>query len=446
MDIHEIWSASLSYIQNEINSVVGYNTYIKDINPISFDGDTFVIGVSTSLCKNMIELRYTDTIKKTISKIIAGPVKLKIVLKGEYVPDEPKPAAPAPAASASVGVKSNLNPRYTFDNFIVGTSNEYATATAMSTAKYPGQENNNPLFLYGNSGLGKTHLMQAIGNEILKNSPDKKVVYVTSERFTNDMIESLHIKDMGSFRQLYRNVDVLLVDDIQFIENKQGIQEEFFHTFNDLYLNNKQIVLTSDRPVKELVTIEERLRTRFEWGLNIDIIRPDYETRVAILKKKAENQNVSISEEVLSYIAERIDSNVRELEGALLKIISYAGIKHCDINMEIAELAIGSILPDDGIIKITPQKIIESICSYYNISEDELIGKSKQKNVALPRQIAMYLCKTLTNLNFVMIAKALGNRDRTTVMYGVDKIMELIKTDNILKADVEAISKDIQSL
>lgn len=443
MDINEIWSLSLSYIQNEINSVVGYNTYIKDINPISFDGETFVIGVSTSLCKNIIELRYTDTIKKSISKITAGPVNLKIVLNGEYVAEEAKPA---PAPQPSQGVKSNLNPRYTFDNFIVGTSNEYATATAMSTAKYPGQENNNPLFLYGNSGLGKTHLMQAIGNEILKNSPEKKVVYVTSERFTNDMIESLHIKDMGSFRQLYRNVDVLLVDDIQFIENKQGIQEEFFHTFNDLYLNNKQIVLTSDRPVKELATIEERLRTRFEWGLNIDIIRPDYETRVAILKKKAENQNIFISEEVLSYIAERIDSNVRELEGALLKIISYAGIKHCDVNMEIAELAIGSILPDDGIIKITPQKIIESICAYYNITEDELIGKSKQKNVALPRQIAMYLCKTLTNLNFVMIAKALGNRDRTTVMYGVDKIMESIKTDNILKADVEAITKDINSL
>ncbi len=446
MDINEIWSASLSYIQNEINSVVGYNTYIKDINPVSFDGDTFVIGVSTSLCKTMIELRYTDTIKKSISKITAKPVNLKIVLNGEYVPEEPKPEPATPASSGMGGVKSNLNPRYTFDNFIVGTSNEYATAISMSTAKYPGQEKNNPLFLYGYSGLGKTHLMQAIGNEILKNSPEKKVVYVTSERFTNDMIESLHIKDMGSFRQLYRNVDVLLVDDIQFIENKQGIQEEFFHTFNDLYLNNKQIVLTSDRPVKELVTIEERLRTRFEWGPVIDIIRPDYETRVAILKKKAESQHVYISEEVLSYIAERIDSNVRELEGALLKIISYAGIKHCDVNMEIAELAIGSILPDDGIIKITPQKIIECVCSYYNVSEDDLLGQSKQKNVAFPRQIAMYLCKTLTNLNFVMIAKALGNRDRTTVMYGVDKIMESIKTDASLKADVEAITKDIQTL
>lgn len=443
MNTEQIWSASLTYIKNEINSAVGFNTYIKDIIPLSFDGTNFIVGVSTSICKTMIDIRYTDIIERCISKITASEVKLTIVLKDEYkepeIKEEIKP-------EIKQNPSSGLNPRYTFDNFVVGTSNEYATAIAMSTAKYPGQEKNNPLFLYGASGLGKTHLMQAIGNEILKNSPEMNVVYVTSEHFTNDMIESIQQKDMGSFRQLYRNVDVLLIDDIQFIENKQGIQEEFFHTFNDLYLNNKQIVLTSDRMPKDLVTIEERLKTRFEWGLNIDITKPDYETRVAILKKKAESQNVYIQEDVLSYIAERIDSNVRELEGALLKIISYAGIKHSSVNMEIAEIAIRSIVPEDGIIKITPNKIIESVCSYYKIPEDELIGKSKQKNIALPRQIAMYLCKTLTNLNFVMIAKAMGNRDRTTVMYGVDKIMEMMKTDSILKADIEAISKDINSI
>ena len=443
MDIKEIWSASLSYIQSNINSAVGFNTYIKDITPISYEGENFVIGVSTSICRTMIELRYTDIIENSISKITAHPVKLIIVLKNEY---EERKNSVAEKKTEGQAVKSNLNPRYTFDSFVVGSSNEYATAIAMSTAKYPGQEKNNPLFLYGNSGLGKTHLIQAIGNEILKNDPTMKVVYVSSEKFTNDMIDSLQGKDMGSFRQLYRNVDVLLIDDIQFIENKQGIQEEFFHTFNELYLNNKQIVLTSDRMPKDLVTIEERLKTRFEWGLNIDIISPDYETRVAILKKKAQMQNIYISEEVLSYIAERIDSNVRELEGALLKIISFAGIKHSEVNMEIAELAIKSILPDDGIVKITPQKIIESVSSYYNISEDELLGKSKQKNIAFPRQIAMYLCKTLTNLNFVMIAKVLGNRDRTTVMYGVDKIMETVKVDSELKADIDAIIKDINSL
>lgn len=443
MNTEQIWSASLSFIKNEINSAVGFNTYIKDIIPLSFDGTNFVVGVSTSICKTMIEIRYTDIIEKCISRITASEIKLNIVLKDEYKEPEIK-EAPKPENKSMYS--SGLNPRYTFDNFVVGTSNEYATAIAMSTAKYPGQEKNNPLFLYGSSGLGKTHLMQAIGNEILKNSPDMNVVYVTSEHFTNDMIESIQQKDMGSFRQLYRNVDVLLIDDIQFIENKQGIQEEFFHTFNDLYLNNKQIVLTSDRMPKDLITIEERLKTRFEWGLNIDITKPDYETRVAILRKKAESQNVYISEDVLSYIGERIDSNVRELEGALLKIISYAGIKNSSVNMEIAEIAIRSILPEDGIIKITPQKIIESVCSYYKIPEDELIGKSKQKNIALPRQIAMYLCKTLTNLNFVMIAKVMGNRDRTTVMYGVDKIMESLKSDSYLKADIEAITKDINSI
>lgn len=445
MDIKQIWNASLSYIQNDINSVVGYNTYIKDIVPISFEGEDFAVAVTTSICRTMIDLRYKDVIEKSISKIVARPVRLTVFLKDQFL--EPKNEAPETIyESDEKKIKTNLNPNYTFDSFVVGPSNEYATAVAMSTAKYPGQEKNNPLFLYGNSGLGKTHLIQAIGNEILKTSPEKKVVYVPSEKFTNDMIESLHVKDMGSFRQLYRNVDVLLIDDIQFIENKQGTQEEFFHTFNELYLNNKQIVLTSDRKPKDLVTIEERLKTRFEWGLNIDITSPDYETRVAILKKKAETQNTYISEEVLSYIAERIDSNVRELEGALLQIISYAGIKHVPITIETAEAAIRSIIPDDGIIKITPQKIIDSVSSYYNISQDEILGKSKQKNIALPRQIVMYLCKTLTNMNFVMIAKALGNKDRTTIMYGVDKIMELLKTDSILKADIDAITKDINTL
>ena len=441
MDTKQIWSAALSYIRKDINSVVGFNTYIKDIIPVSFDGEIFTGAVSTPICKSMVEIRYRDMIEKALSKITAKDVTFLLILK-EECENEPKIQKETPKNNT----KTNLNQKYTFDNFIVGSSNEFATAIAMSTAKNPGQEMNNPLFLYGDSGLGKTHLMQAIGNEIVKQYPEKRVVYVTSEKFTNDMIESLHIKDMGSFRQLYRNVDVLLIDDIQFIENKQGVQEEFFHTFNELHQNNKQIVLTSDRMPRELATLDLRLKTRFEWGLSIDIIKPDYETRVAILKKKSESRNVYINEEVLSYIAERIDSNVRELEGALLKIISYAGMKNTEITKELAESVIKSIIPDDGIIKITPQKIIDCVCSYYNISEDEILGKSKQKNIAFARQIAMYLCKTLTQMNFSMIARALGNRDRTTVMYGVDKIMASIKNDIALKADIDAISKDINSI
>ena len=439
MDNKQIWSAALSYIRKDINSVVGFNTYIKDIVPVSFDGEIFTGAVSNLICKSMVEIRYRDMIENALSKITARKVTFLIVLKDEYI-EEPK------KEQHKNNSKTNLNPKYTFDNFIVGSSNEFATAIAMSTAKNPGQEMNNPLFLYGDSGLGKTHLMQAIGNEIVKQHPEKKVVYVTSEKFTNDMIESLHVKDMGSFRQLYRNVDVLLIDDIQFIENKQGVQEEFFHTFNELHQNNKQIVLTSDRMPRELATLDLRLKTRFEWGLSIDIIKPDYETRVAILKKKSESRNVYINEEVLSYIAERIDSNVRELEGALLKIISYAGMKNTEITKELAESVIKSIIPDDGIIKITPQKIIDCVCAYYNISEEEILGKLKQKNIAFARQIAMYLCKTLTDMNFSMIARALGNRDRTTVMYGVDKIMMSLNSDSSLKADIDAITKDINSI
>ena len=439
MDNKQIWSAALSYIRKDINSVVGFNTYIKDIVPVSFDGEIFTGAVSNLICKSMVEIRYRDMIENALSKITARKVTFLLVLKDEY-DKEPKKELPKNNS------KTNLNPKYTFDNFIVGSSNEFATAIAMSTAKNPGQEMNNPLFLYGDSGLGKTHLMQAIGNEIVKQHPEKKVVYVTSEKFTNDMIESLHVKDMGSFRQLYRNVDVLLIDDIQFIENKQGVQEEFFHTFNELHQNNKRIVLTSDRMPRELATLDLRLKTRFEWGLSIDIIKPDYETRVAILKKKSESRNVYINEEVLSYIAERIDSNVRELEGALLKIISYAGMKNTEITKELAESVIKSIIPDDGIIKITPQKIIDCVCAYYNISEEEILGKLKQKNIAFARQIAMYLCKTLTDMNFSMIARALGNRDRTTVMYGVDKIMMSLNSDSSLKADIDAITKDINSI
>ena len=439
MDVNEIWEHALSYIRQDINSVVGYNTYIKDAKPVSYENDVFKIAVSTAIIKNMIMLRYCKNIESSISKVTAQPVRLEIILNNFE--------KPVIFENTNNPNTVNLNPRYTFENFVVGSSNEYATAVARRVADFPGQKDN-PLFLYGKSGLGKTHLMQAIGNEISRKSPNLKVVYVTSERFSNDMINSLKNRDsnMESFRHKYREVDVLLIDDVQFIEGKEGTQEEFFHTFNDLYQNNKQIVLTSDRKPKDLITLEERLRTRFEWGFTIDISIPDYETRMAILKKKAESQNAIIPEDVLSYIAERIDSNIRELEGALLKIISFAGISHKKIDIPLAEEALRSILPDEGIIKITPQKIIERVSTFYNITVEDIIGQSKMKNIVMPRQIAMYLCKTMTDMNFVMIAKALGNRDRTTVMHGVDKIMVLIEKNPQLKSDIDYIIKDLNSL
>lgn len=441
MNVNEIWEHALSYIRHDINSIVGYNTYIKDTKPVSYENDVFKIAVATPIIKSMIVHRYLNIIESSIQKITAEPVSLEVIIlnEKEEILEPQKPTVPQNTV--------NLNPKYTFDNFVVGSSNEHATAVAKRVADFPGQTDN-PLFLYGKSGLGKTHLMQAIGNEILKKSPNTKVVYVTSERFTNDMINSLRDRDfnMESFRQKYREVDVLLIDDVQFIEGKEGTQEEFFHTFNDLYQKNKQIVLTSDRKPKDLITLEERLKTRFEWGITIDISIPDYETRMAILKKKAEAQNAYIPEDVLSYIAERIDSNIRELEGALLKIISFAGISHKKIDIPLAEEALRSILPDEGIIKITPQKIIDCVATFYNITVEDIVGQSKMKNIALPRQIAMYLCKKLTEMNFGMIARVLGNRDRTTIMHGVDKIMVMLEKDPSLKSDIDYIIKDLNSL
>ena len=388
----------------------------------------------------MILLRYRRNIEDSLSRITTRQIVLDIVTDGEEI------SANISRAAGNNAV--NLNPKYTFENFVVGSSNRHAATLAKKVAELPGQAEINPLFLYGKSGLGKTHLMQAIGNEISKNRPELKVVYVTSERFTNDMINSLrdNNSDMKTFRHRYREVDVLLIDDVQFIEGKEGTQEEIFHTFEDLYQNNKQIILTSDRKPKDLITLADRLRSRFEWGITIDINMPDYETRMAILKKKAESRNTYIPEDVLSYIAERINSNIRELEGALLKIISLAGISRKNIDIKLAEEALRSILPDEGIIKITSQKILESVSAYYNVSVDEIIGQSKRQNIVMPRQIAMYLCHEMTNMNYKMIGTALGNRDRTTAIHGVDKIMEMIEKDNNLKSEIDFIMKDLNSL
>lgn len=442
MEIKEIWKNSLSFIRHDISSMVGFNTYIAVAKPVSYRNGVFTISVPAPICKNMIELRYIDDIEAAVCRVLSEAVRVEVIV-GE-VKEDIKPAV-SPSAKQEPYIKANLNPRYTFENYVVGASNEFATAAAMNIAREE-RPKGNPLFLYGKSGLGKTHLMQAIGNKILENFPEKKVVYVTSERFTNDMINSVRDKDMESFRQRYRAVDVLLIDDIQFIENKQGIQEEFFHTFNDLYMKDKKIVITSDRMPKELVSIEERLITRFEWGIPIDITAPNYETRVAILKKKAEAQHASLPDDVLTYIAERVDSNIRELEGALLKIISFAGISNQPIDMALAEKAISSIIPEDGIIKITYQKIMDKVCDFYEVTIDDMKSESRMRNISRPRQIAMYLCKKLTSMNFVEIAKVFGNRDRTTVMYGVDKIIEEISKDSALKSEVDLIIKDLNNI
>lgn len=450
MDINEVWKHAQPYIMSNINSGVVYNTYLKDAFPISYENSVFTIGVSLPTRKNMIEIKYKSIIEAAITRITAEPVKLKVIISDrkennsttevKETKNNEEPLQEEIKDTNIIRHSSNLNPRYTFENFVVGNSNSYAFAAAENVVNFPAQ-NNNPLFLYGKSGLGKTHLMQAIGNEVLKRNPDMCVLYVTSEQFMNDMVNCLKEKKMEIFRQRYRDVDMLLVDDVQFIEGRDGTQEEFFHTFNDLHMKNKQIVLTSDRKPKELITLEERLRTRFEWGLTIDVVLPDYETRVAILRKKAESLNINIKNEICEYIAERINSNIRELEGALSRMIAYAGIAHKEIDIDLAEFALASIIPDE--VKITPQGIIEHVCEFYKVNVDEVKGPSRMKDIVTPRHVAMYLCKTLTDMNFVTIAKVFGNRDRTSVMHGVDRIMKNIQTDNELKSEIDFIIKDI---
>ncbi len=443
MDVNELWERALVYIREETVSEVAYNTWIKVIVPVSMSQENiFTIAVPYDVNKTMIEDRYKPLIENSLKEVTHQVVTLETIVSQN---PESLQAPPEEKSEKVVHTNTYINPKYTFDKFVVGNSNRYAHAVAVAAAESPGTMYN-PLFLYGNSGLGKTHLMHAIGNYILKNHPDMKIVYVSSEKFTNELINSLQNKTMDKFRQRYREVDVLLIDDVQFLEGKESTQEEFFHTFNELYNQNKQIVLTSDRKPKELLTLEERLRTRFECGITTDISVPDYETRIAILKKKAESENATISQDVYGYIADRIKSNIRELEGALLKIISFAGITHRAIDVDLAKDALKSILPEDGIIKITSKKIKEKVCLYYNLTMDELIGKRKTKTLATARQVAMYLCKELTDANYVMIARDFGGRDRTTVMHNVDKIITEMKKEGEIKTAVEAIKQDLQTV
>ncbi len=434
LDINKVWEEVLENVKNTVSTQVGYNVHVKSSVPVSATESVFTIRVPITINRNMIQFRYKDCIESALEKVTGKKYNLKVLVIGENEDEEEK-----------LPVSDTVNPKYTFENFVVGSSNEYAAATAISTAENPGYIYN-PLFIYGNSGLGKTHLMHAIGNKIIHNNPRLKVLYVTSEHFTNDFINALKDKKMSEFKTNYRTVDVLLIDDIQFLHNKEGIQEEFFHTFNDLYSMNKQIVITSDRKPSELKNLEERLVTRFSQGLPIDVNVPNFETRMAILKKKAEMQGISINEDVLSYIADRIKSNIRELEGALLKIISMSEMSHREMNVELAEYVIKSILPEDGIVKITPNKIMDKVSVFYNITKDDLMGKIKTKNVAFPRQIAMYLCYKLTDMNYTTIGKAIGNKDRTTVMYNVDKIEKEISHNESLKEDINCIIKDLQSI
>lgn len=439
MNIELLWENSIKNLKQTISSEVAYNLYLKDAVPVSFDGGVLTISVPMSINKTMIDNRYKNQIETILSNILGNQAELNIVVN--QIPAEFKATqntTPAIQEMPQLRNSYDINPKYTFENFIIGASNEYATAAAIRAAENPGMVYN-PLYLYGASGLGKTHLMHAIGNSIKKNFPSKKILYVTSEKFMNDFIDNVRNKTPKNFRDIYRNADVLLLDDVQFLENKESTQEELFHTFNELHSMNKQMVFTGDKHPDKLLTLEDRLRTRFKSNLVIDITAPSLETRIAILKNKADSRGVYIDEEAIEYIASCVQSNVRELEGALLKVISYSQIKNKRIDLTFAEECLKS-MPNS---KIGVEKIIEKVCSYYDITKEEITGKSKTKNLTLPRQVAMYICNSLTELNYGAIARNFG-RDRTTVMHNVLKIKDDIKIDSILANDVETIIREVK--
>ncbi len=438
-----LWNKTLDIIKSEITAV-GYNTWIKTIKPIELSGNSIVLGVPNEFNQNIIVGRYLPLLTNALFAVSSKEYDIDvIILNNKKQKDTFSKDAQNIEINQEDNNHSNLIPKYTFDTFVVGNSNRFAHAASLAVAESPAKAYN-PLFLYGGVGLGKTHLMHAIGHYILEQNPSSKVVYVSSEKFTNELINAIKDDKNVEFRNKYRSIDVLLVDDIQFIGGKESTQEEFFHTFNALHEANKQIILTSDRPPKEINPLEERLRSRFEWGLIGDIQSPDLETRTAILKKKAQSENLEVPDDILIYIANRIKSNIRELEGALNRIIAFSALVEQEITQDLADEALKDFLSSNRNRTITAKLIQETVAKYFNIKTEDLKSKRRTKNITYPRQIAMYLTRDLTELSLPKIGDDFGGRDHTTVLHAIGKIDEELKNDNELKKIIEQLKKNIK--
>ncbi|MBC7765409.1 MAG: chromosomal replication initiator protein DnaA [Hyphomonadaceae bacterium] len=430
---------TLAIISPEV-SEVSFNTWFKDIKPVAFKNNVLTLVVPSMVARNMLETRYKDLLLNAVRIAYEQPnADIKLMLESELDTNHPNHTRTQP----SYKNQTDLNPKYTFDTFVVGNSNRFAHAAALAVAEAPARAYN-PLFLHGVAGLGKTHLMHAIGHHILEQNPESKVVYVSSESFTNELINSIKDDKNQEFRNKYRNVDVLLVDDIQFIAGKESTQEEFFHTFNTLHGANKQIILTSDRSPKEINTLEERLRSRFEWGLIGDIQTPDLETRIAILKKKAQSKNLDIPDEIFTNIASKVKSNIRELEGALNQIIAFSAVIKQQITLDLVDEALKDYLKGQEKKNITPQYILQMVANHFSLTIEDLKSAKRNKAISYPRQISMYLMRELTTVSLPKIGELLGNRDHTTVMHGTSRIEEDIRNDVYFKNMIEDITKNIQ--
>ncbi len=443
--IKENWDLIKETLRDEYDlSDISYKTWVKPLNFHSVKDDTVIIMIPSDQAHALkyISTKYKSYFQVTISEMMNHTYDISFILES----DANNEMMSSPGSVYNINYENaHLNPKYRFDTFVVGNNNKFAHSASLAVAESPG-EAYNPLYLYGGAGLGKTHLMHSIGHFILDQNPDKKVLYVTSEQFTNEVIESIrsgNAAKMNKVREKYRTVDVLLIDDIQFIIGKESTQEEFFHTFNVLHAAGKQIILSSDKPPKEMETLEERFRSRFEWGLIADIQPPDYETRMAILKKNAENYNKEINEDILDYIATNINSNIRELEGAYNKVIAFSRLNKVEITLDNVKEALNDIISPNVKRQITPQLIINIVAEHFGITEDDIISKRRNSEFVQPRQICMYLCRKLTDESLQSIGKALGKKDHTTVIHGIEKITEDVKYNEDLKNRIDIIMKKI---
>lgn len=441
-ELSELLTKAKDLLKDEVTKI-SYETWIRDLEIESAENGNIVLVANTVFQKDSIMSRYYDLFKNTFRFLTNKEWDINVVLKsGDSAPIE-ETSHLEQSTNSYANPNSNLNPKYTFDTFVVGNNNRFAHAAALAVAEAPAKSYN-PLFVYGGSGLGKTHLMHAIGNEVLRNNKTLNVLYVDSEKFTNQLINAIKDSKTEQFKNKYRNIDVLLIDDIQFIAGKERIQEEFFHTFNSLHGSGKQIIISSDRPPKDIQLLEDRLKSRFEWGLIADISNPDYETRFAILKKKAQLDNIYIDDEILSNIATKIDSNIRELEGTLNRLIATSSLTQTPITMEMAEKAINDVVTNKEKV-LSYDLIQETVAKYFNITVNDLKGSRRSNDIALPRQIAMYLCRNIAQMSTNAIGACFGKRDHSTVLHACNKIDKDIKQDNNLKMVVDSVKNLITS-
>jgi chromosomal replication initiator protein len=443
--VTENWEKILQIVKYEHElSDISFNTWLKPLEIYKVEGNLVTIIVpSAQVGLSYVSKRYKLPLQVTISEVTGmSDCEIRFILPEEAV-EKPQTVENSKSLQDIRCEEAHLNPKYTFDTFVVGSNNKLAQAAALAVAESPG-ETFNPLFIYGGPGLGKTHLMHSIAHFIIEHDLNKKVLYVTSEEFTNELIDNNRNGNntaMAKFREKYRNIDVLLVDDIQFIIGKESTQEEFFHTFNSLHSAGKQIILSSDKPPKEMEILDERFRSRFEWGIMADISLPDYETRMAILHKKEEMDGYNMKEEIIQYIANNVKSNIRELEGAFNKVVAFAKLEQKEISIDLAEQALADIISPDVKKEITPEDILSMVAEHYGVTEKDIIGNKRSSKIVIPRQIAMYLCRELTGTSLKGIGKIIGNRDHTTVMHGIEKIENELSTNESLKNTVNILKK-----